>query len=579
MRITSIVFGFLFSVIVFFVLFYGFDSETTNNNGLYSSSEDMVVQEFAVIPHFMIQPQTVYNYYDKLNHKYALDEVDDLNIVLISPNHFGLGENNYISFYENPKTDSLCYDKWCINNTKSLVDQELIYDGTGAESIFESDYLFRYKNGKYTTKEHGIGEHFPYIKSFFDSPDIYPLVVSPNDFRRVDDVIELLKNKFADKNTLYISSVDFSHYLPENFAYMHDKTSLYTLKNSLDIKDYQQLEVDCQNCLYILNKLAKHNQKYPTLDYRDSSSLIQGKELGYDNTSRLFISYDSTKPENNGLTIAFYGDLIYDRGVSYYLDNEKKFYDFFSRYFSLGDTGQDLDYYHHRKLFGFDFVGLNLETPVVSDSSVCQSTDKEVAFCSSKKFLPWLKNLGFNILSLANNHSIDGGVQAHLDTIQNLEEEGFDYFGYIRHGNLFENNYVYTGTKRGIDYAWHSYDFTVTPNMIENYCEILGEYEPSYENFVSVHWGIEYQQEHNARQESIAHKLIDCGADLIIGHHPHVSQGIQRYDDKPIIYSLGNFLFDQGFSEETKKGKEVLIDYNLDGEINVFTGTIDAYPA
>ncbi|MBS8122255.1 Poly-gamma-glutamate biosynthesis protein CapA/YwtB [Candidatus Vampirococcus lugosii] len=403
-------------------------------------------------------------------------------------------------------------------------------------------------------------------------------MISPNNFVKIDKLKEILKNKFSDKNTLYIASVDFSHYVPENFAYVHDKTSLYTLKNSLNIKDYKKLEVDCQNCLYILNSLAFEKEKYPKLYYRDSSSLIYSKEKGYDNTSRLFVFYQDEKISNNGLTIAFYGDLIYDRGVSYYLDDEESFYNFFSRHFSLGNTQKDLNYFHHRKLFGFDFVGLNLETPVVSDKSICQQTSKTVAFCSSNDFLTWLGNLGFNIMSLANNHTMDRGIPAHLNTVENLKNEDFDYFGYIRHGSYFEENYIYTGNIRGIDYAWHSYDFTITPNLSNTYCDILKEYKEDYENFVSVHWGLEYQTKHNVMQENIAHKLIDCGADIIIGHHPHVAQGIDRYQDKPIIYSLGNFLFDQGFSEETKKGMEVLIDYNLNGEIKVFTGTIDVYP-
>jgi len=71
---------------------------------------------------------------------------------------------------------------------------------------------------------------------------------------------------------------------------------------------------------------------------------------------------------------------------------------------------------------------------------------------------------------------------------------------------------------------------------------------------VSFHWGDEYQSHSNLNQENIAHSLIEAGADLIIGHHPHVIQEIEKYLDGWVAYSLGNFVFDQNFSEETTNG-------------------------
>ena len=66
-------------------------------------------------------------------------------------------------------------------------------------------------------------------------------------------------------------------------------------------------------------------------------------------------------------------------------------------------------------------------------------------------------------------------------------------------------------------------------------------------------WGDEYQK-HNSRQEKLAHEAIDSGADIIVGAHPHVAQDVEIYKDKPIMYSLGNFMFDQYFSQETMGG-------------------------
>jgi poly-gamma-glutamate capsule biosynthesis protein CapA/YwtB (metallophosphatase superfamily) len=80
---------------------------------------------------------------------------------------------------------------------------------------------------------------------------------------------------------------------------------------------------------------------------------------------------------------------------------------------------------------------------------------------------------------------------------------------------------------------------------------------------VSFHWGEEYKP-HNARQEMLAKKAIDSGARIVVGHHPHVAQDVAVYNGGLIIYSLGNFIFDQYFSKETMQGLGVIVA--LDGD-------------
>jgi len=72
-----------------------------------------------------------------------------------------------------------------------------------------------------------------------------------------------------------------------------------------------------------------------------------------------------------------------------------------------------------------------------------------------------------------------------------------------------------------------------------------------------VHWGEEYKLINSLAQQGLAHKIIESGADLIIGHHPHVVQNIEKYQGKLIFYSLGNFIFDQYFSPDTQQGLAV----------------------
>jgi poly-gamma-glutamate synthesis protein (capsule biosynthesis protein) len=71
---------------------------------------------------------------------------------------------------------------------------------------------------------------------------------------------------------------------------------------------------------------------------------------------------------------------------------------------------------------------------------------------------------------------------------------------------------------------------------------------------VSLHWGIEYEQHSTTSQQLFARALIDAGADLVVGHHPHVVQEVEEYKGRYIAYSLGNFVFDQDFSLETMRG-------------------------
>jgi poly-gamma-glutamate synthesis protein (capsule biosynthesis protein) len=82
---------------------------------------------------------------------------------------------------------------------------------------------------------------------------------------------------------------------------------------------------------------------------------------------------------------------------------------------------------------------------------------------------------------------------------------------------------------------------------------------------VSFHWGDEYKTVHNARQEYLAHKAVDAGAKIVIGHHPHVAQDVEVYKDGYIAYSLGNFVFDQAFSAETMQGLMLQIKLGRDG--------------
>lgn len=406
----------------------------------------------------------------------------------------------------------------------------------------------------YENIPNSLSKHFEYLKNTFPNKEINFLLLNPSNF---DTTIknELLEN-FKDDAILFLNISDFSRIENAEYELLHNKKTYYTLNNQNEIEDYQEIEVECPSCLYLMKNLSLESWKYPHKFLKNNN----------------YLYFDEIKNEDNWITINFMWDLIYDRYVSTRLNSKEEFDNFLKDFFENSDINLDPSKYKIRKWFWLDFLGANLETPVVYDKNECAYTQKEIAFCSKNDFLPWIKDMWFNIFSLANNHSLDWWVLAHQKTIENLDEVGINYAWYIRHGKYFEENYVSTWSIRGIKYAFHSYDFTISKYLMDTYCESLQEYKANwYNNFVASHWWSEYMTTHSETQEYYAHKLIDCWADVIIWHHPHVIQDIWWYKDKPIIYSLWNFVFDQSWSDNTQVWAEVLIDYNTNWKIKVST--------
>ena len=190
-----------------------------------------------------------------------------------------------------------------------------------------------------------------------------------------------------------------------------------------------------------------------------------------------------------------------------------------------------------------------------------------------------LSSLWFSFVTISNNHILNAGIKWYQETKNILTKNSIDYAWYIKTNSLSDNNVILKNI-RGIDIAIHWYNFYNRFSWdIDIYCDILSGYKnDKYINIVSAHWWNEYENYHNKLQENIWKKLIDCGADVILWHHPHVIQDIQWYKNKPIVYSLGNFLFDQYFLEETKKWIYVLVDINMSWNIQLRTGEIKATP-
>ena len=138
-------------------------------------------------------------------------------------------------------------------------------------------------------------------------------------------------------------------------------------------------------------------------------------------------------------------------------------------------------------------------------------------------------------VNIANNHIVDYGEQGEIDTIANLENAGIVVSGNGKLG-IFEKNGVKVGmTGYCFPYKDEKKDISKDVKALrEAGCQIV---------VASFHWGSEYMEDFTREQRMIGRRAIEAGADIVVGHHPHIVQGIEKWEDTYILYSLGNLVF------------------------------------
>ncbi len=227
-----------------------------------------------------------------------------------------------------------------------------------------------------------------------------------------------------------------------------------------------------------------------------------------------------------------------------------------------------------------DIVFGNLETPLI-DGTVVPAGG--MVFRANPKSVEGLTFGGFNMLSLANNHIKNKGTDGITNTINVLDNAEINFAGAginleeAQKPKIIEINGIKFGFLAYLDDAFvpDSYlatnDNSGSPNMdINKLIEDLDELkEISDVMIVSMHSGIEYTLNPTQKQYDFARASIDNGAKLVIGHHPHVVQPIEKYKDGYILYSLGNFIFDQMWSEETREGAIAIINFEQTSISNI----------
>lgn len=250
------------------------------------------------------------------------------------------------------------------------------------------------------------------------------------------------------------------------------------------------------------------------------------------------------------ITILAFGDVMLGRHVRTLMDI----------------NGMDYPFRNIGDLKGADFVHANLEGPIKEQYV---RTGKAIEFRFKPDIVWPLKDSGINIVSIANNHALDQGWTGREDTKKHLNIAGVRYFGHPK--NEIEDN-AYITEVAGKKFAFVGFDDVVYKIDGDKARELISRLDKEVDYvIVSVHWGVEYVHTPTERKVNFAHDWIDNGADLIIGHHPHVVQTMEIYKGVPVFYSLGNFVFDQYWSSDTQEGLAFGIEINDDGyEISLY---------
>lgn len=302
-----------------------------------------------------------------------------------------------------------------------------------------------------------------------------------------------------------------------------------------------------------------------------SDTETEATDTEVENEASTQIQPEQTKEDVPELRFMAVGDIMLGRGVGARLKKAGGFDKAFEDVAPLLNEG--------------DIVFANLESPL-TDSTHSLDPNGKIVLKAKPEAVSALTMAGFNVVSLANNHMMDYYEKGLYDTMSILDENGILHTGggsnidEARKPVIMEVNGIKVGFlaytdmaemvfagKPYLSFAAKENKSGLAPRKNDIVLEDVKKLREQVDLVaVSLHWGIEDTFKISKDQIEFAHELIDNGADIILGHHPHQFQGMEIYKDKPIIYSMGNFIFDQndpenqeGFIIDMKyKGKELV---------------------
>lgn len=270
------------------------------------------------------------------------------------------------------------------------------------------------------------------------------------------------------------------------------------------------------------------------------------------------------EPEAEEITLLFAGDV--------YLSNHV-----LSAYDKAGGIHGVLDEGIRAEIEAADIFMVNQEFPFTERGT--QAADKQYTFRLPHDRLHIMNEMGIDIVTLANNHILDFGPEGITDSIAALNEAGIKYVGAGENLEEAKKLEIIEVGGRKIGFLGTSRVYMAASWAAgENHPGVFSTYDPTLPLeeikkadelvdylVVYVHWGVERETSPQKYQRVMGQQYIDAGADIVIGSHPHVLQPLEFYNEKPIMFSMGNFVFGSSIpSTELLK-----IEISTDGEMNV----------
>ena len=474
-----------------------------------------------VVPHHLLAKEIMVDFFSFIAREEQLPDT----IILLSPDHFHSAAlergNSFISV------------NWESDDVKPgdvAVDRELL-------KKIATKIRIRPNQGA-VLSEFGLMNLLPLIKEYLPEVKIVPILI-PADISR-EEVAQLVNtiNQVASLQTIMVASVDFSHYLPSCAASFHDVKSIRVLLNGEE-EHFENIEVDSWQSLYAVRLFARLRKKEKPVVIAHKNS-VDFLSLSPDETTSYFsVVFEEGEAENevDAETILFAGDMMLGRGIAELNKRNGIYYPF-----------QKIG----RLLRGVDVVFANLEGPVGEKPPEFGGDKLQLAFLPRVlEGVSWSK---INLLSLANNHIMDRGAKGVQETRDWLDRYQIRHIGNPLYSHQNEPNPCFS-TEHFVFLAFNR----VLP-LTHREKEIIREIRvakidnPDKFIIVSVHWGEEYRLKSSSSQRKLARRMIAAGADIVVGHHPHVVQEIELIQGKPVFYSLGNFIFDQQSIPETQDG-------------------------
>lgn len=311
-------------------------------------------------------------------------------------------------------------------------------------------------------------------------------------------------------------------------------------------KKYKNLWIILLSLVFILSGCLESKQASietkQEIEITKETKAIDNKDKDIESEEKENNSQITELEEPQEIVISFMGDVMMDSFIGDY----------------IRDRGVDYPWEDVAPITReSDLAVINLETSVSTRGST--KKPEGYGFRSNPDSLQGLVNSGIDIVSLANNHTLDFGEDSFYDTLESLNQYDIAYVGGGK--NKQEAEQVRIIEKNGMKIGFLAFTSVIPWSSWEAQENKPGAaiYKDEYKDkllqnienasktcdilTVIPHWGTEYAQVPREHQKELAHAMIDAGADIVIGHHPHVLQGIEFYKDKPILYSVGNFIF------------------------------------